>query len=371
MVRSSIYCNWFSCHFWLDVDSDRFSSDTYTHDPHRAPQAKKLREFRQIQRNCQCKWLLVSLSASGTSFSSSGSPEKFLFYMGKIVTTALPNLVPPRHIDDCSAIHFLHWEFCDLLPSNHQFFPLWARLYQHVFCKMPSIFCCLQADIAMWVLRKVRIYTVLTRTWFHLCFRDSIGNSWEELVVSRSLGAGFLRDSAGLLSPTKFSLKSWSQSRNSYKSCNRLLCTSSSPSFLFLFSVSVGLCNGLHRSSSLVLPLLSGVGFSVYLLTSITEFCDEDFDEVGENDVEEFVDKPWTTNGTYFDILQSIFLMILAELVSREQALREFRQEASPSRISPILWHILLLLLLFAPRRWPSSPSSDSLMSSRSPTQQS
>ena len=27
----------------------------------------------------------------------------------------------------------------------------------------------LQADIAIWVLRKVRIYTVLTRTWFHFC----------------------------------------------------------------------------------------------------------------------------------------------------------------------------------------------------------
>ena len=37
-----------------------------------------------------------------------GSPEKFLFCTGRTVTTGLPSLVPPRHIDDCSAIHFLH-----------------------------------------------------------------------------------------------------------------------------------------------------------------------------------------------------------------------------------------------------------------------
>ena len=46
-----------------------------------------------------------------TSLSSSGSPGKFLFYIGRVVTTELPNLVPPRRIDDCYAIHFLHWFF--------------------------------------------------------------------------------------------------------------------------------------------------------------------------------------------------------------------------------------------------------------------
>ena len=58
----------------------------------------------QIPRNCQCKWLLVSSSAPGTSLGSSGSPGMFSLYMVRIVTTALPNLVPPRHIDDCYAI---------------------------------------------------------------------------------------------------------------------------------------------------------------------------------------------------------------------------------------------------------------------------
>ena len=48
----------------------------------------------------------------------------------------------------------------------------------------------------------------------------------------------------------------------------------------------------------LVLPLLSGAGFSVYLLTSNTESCDEDDDEVGVGVVEELEDEPGTTNGT-------------------------------------------------------------------------
>ena len=35
------------------------------------------------------------------------------------------------------------------------------------------------------------------------------------------------------------------------------------------------------------IPLLSGTGFSVYLLTSNTESCDEDDEEVGDGVVEE------------------------------------------------------------------------------------
>ena len=65
-----------------------------------------------------------------------------------------------------------------------------------------------------------------------------------------------------------------------------------------MFSVSVDLCSGFHRSSSLVLPLLSVTGFSVYLLMSNRESCDEDVKKVGVDVVEELVDKPRTTNGT-------------------------------------------------------------------------
>ena len=107
---------------------------------------------------------------------------------------------------------------------------------------------------------------------------------------------------------TKFSLNSSSQSGNSSE---KPLCTSDSP-FLFLFSVSVGLCSGFHRSSPLVVPLLSGTGFSVYLLTSNTESCDEDDGEVGEGAVEEeLADKPGTTSGTELDFLKSIILPFL------------------------------------------------------------
>ena len=88
------------------------------------------------------------------------------------------------------------------------------------------------------------------------------------------------------------SLNSCSQSSNS---CERSLCTSSDSPFIF-FMVSVDSCNGFPSSSSLVLPLLFGTGFSVYLLTSNTESCGDD--EVCVGVVEELVDKPGTTNGT-------------------------------------------------------------------------
>ena len=68
---------------------------------------------------------------------------------------------------------------------------------------------------------------------------------------------------------------------------------------------------GSPRRSSLVLPLLSGTGCSVYHLTSNTESCDEDDDEVGVGVIEELVDKPVTPNGTSKPV-------ILAELPERK-----------------------------------------------------
>ena len=85
----------------------------------------------------------------------------------------------------------------------------------------------LQADVAIWVFQKVSADTMLARTGFH-CSLWPHCISWEELEVSGSLGAGFPRGSEGLLSSTKFSLNTWSQSG---RSCNRSLCTSSRPSF--------------------------------------------------------------------------------------------------------------------------------------------
>ena len=47
-------------------------------------------------------------SKTRTFASSSVLPEKFLFYMGMIVSTVLPSLVPLQRIDDGFEIHTLH-----------------------------------------------------------------------------------------------------------------------------------------------------------------------------------------------------------------------------------------------------------------------
>ena len=67
-------------------------------------------------------------------------PENFVFYMRSIVSTELPNLVPPQRIDDCYAIHFIHWELLWSAVIKSQNVPLWARLYQYVFCKRTLLF---------------------------------------------------------------------------------------------------------------------------------------------------------------------------------------------------------------------------------------
>ena len=164
----------------------------------------------------------------------------------------------------------------------------------------------LQADITIWVLRKVRVGNMLTRTRFLFCSRPH----WQFMRRTGSVSISklrFPRSSDELRSSTKFSLNSCSQSG---KSCNRSRCASSRPSFLFLFSVSVDSCSGFPRSSSLVLSLLSGTGFSLYLVTSKTESCDEDDEEVGVDVMEELVDKPVTTNGISFDIQPSIKILL-------------------------------------------------------------
>ena len=184
-----------------------------------------------------------------------------------------------------------------------QHFPLCTRLYQHVTCKKPLLFSS-SSRYRNLVLCKVRVDTK--------AYPNTVGNSREELEVSRYPRSGFHRGSEGLRSWTKFSLNSCGQSG---KSCNRSLCTSSRPSFLFFCSSTVGLRSGFPSGSSLVLPLLYGTGFSVYLLMSNTESCDVAQICVGV--VEELVDKPGTTNATKFDILQSILLPFLMRCVFR------------------------------------------------------
>ena len=67
-----------------------------------------------------------------------------------------------------------------------------------------------------------------------------------------------------------------------------------------MFSVSADPRDAFPGDSSLMISLLSAAGFSVL----ITESCHEDDEEVGVGVVEELVDKPGTTNGTQFEILQ-------------------------------------------------------------------
>ena len=97
----------------------------------------KLHKICQILKNCQCKWLLISgrlqdllqaLLRFLRSFFLHGYdcigcvskfPEKFLFYLGMIVSVVLPSFVPPQRNDDFLKITILHWELCDPPLLNH------------------------------------------------------------------------------------------------------------------------------------------------------------------------------------------------------------------------------------------------------------
>ena len=121
-----------------------------------------------------------------------------------------------------------------------------------------------QADITIWVLRKVRIFTVLTRARYHFCSRLH----WKFM---RWLGS--VLTSLLWVSP-KALLKYFHQPNSlgtpaanpaSHALCLFVLLLIFH--FYFLFSVSVDLCSGFLCSSSLTLPLISGTALSVDLLT--------------------------------------------------------------------------------------------------------
>ena len=63
--------------------------------------------------------------------------------------------------------------------------------------------------------------------------------------------------------------------------------------FVWFFSVSAGPCDEFPRTSSLVLSLLVDAGCSV----GVTVSGDEDVEEVGEDELEETVDRPGIMNG--------------------------------------------------------------------------
>ena len=64
--------------------------------------------------------------------------------------------------------------------------------------------------------------------------------------------------------------------------------------FVFGFSFSAGPRDESPRTSSLILSLLDDAGCSV----GVTASCDEDVRDVGEDELEELVDRPGTTKGT-------------------------------------------------------------------------
>ena len=150
---------------------------------------------------------------------------------------------------------------------------------------------------------------MVIRTRFHFCFRLH-WISWEELEVPLT--------SLIWVSP-KALLKYFHQPNSLWipvanQAPHAIYLFVLSRVHHFYFSVSVDSCSGSPRSSSVVLPLLSGAGFSVYLLTSNTESCDED-SEVSESVLEEeLADEPGTTTGTQLEKLQSMLLPLLGEM---------------------------------------------------------
>ena len=78
------------------------------------------------------------------------------------------------------------------------------------------------------ILRKVRLDTMLSRTWFHSCSRLDIQTQVSPWLCRTTFIDQILFE---ILKPVR-------------QVVHRSLCPSSRPSFLFLFSVSVGLCSG-------------------------------------------------------------------------------------------------------------------------------
>ena len=162
----------------------------------------------------------------------------------------------------------------------------------------------LQEALVILVLKQVSQFRCFGKWVKMLCLPDttwaqgSEGNSWEDLEVSRC---------SGTLSSTRPCLNSCSQSGTS---CNWSLCNSSLRSYLFGFSISAGPCDRFPCASTLVVSLLTVAGCSV----GVTVSCDEDVGEVGEDEVEELVDRPGMTNGTWFDVSQLNFLPFFDEM---------------------------------------------------------
>ena len=252
---------------------------------------KYLHKICQILGNKQCKWLLVSSSAPRTFVSSFcvswevlGFTWVWLYQLCcQVLYHCSVSMTVSRFISFAENFVNRKYEITNFCRSEHDCTSAFSARNP---CNFGS-----QADIAISVLREVSENDVLTDTTFA---RGSEGKSCEELEASRC---------SGTLSSTRLSLNS---SSHSGISCDEFPRASSLSSFLFWFPVSAGPCDEFPRTSPLTLSLLVDAGYSV----GVTVSCDEDV-EVGEDELEELVDRPRTTICTKFAVLQSIFLPFL------------------------------------------------------------
>ena len=173
-------------------------------------------------------------------------------------------------------------------------FPLWVRLYQHVFCKKPSLF--------------------------------SSSSRYRNLGLSKSECGHYACPNLVpllLATPLVIHEKNWKcldaqapglpvAAKNNFHRPHFLWTPAASPAshaidrsvllrvlhfylcFRFLLIHAPGFTVTPHSYFHFILLR----DFSAYLLTSKTESCDEDVEEVGVGVVEELVEKPGTTNGT-------------------------------------------------------------------------
>ena len=84
----------------------------------------------------------------------------FVLHGYDCTSTVLPSFVPPRHIDDCFAVHFLHRILWSAVVKSPKSSALGTSVPVRRLQEALVIFV---FNITIWVLRKVRIYTVRTR----------------------------------------------------------------------------------------------------------------------------------------------------------------------------------------------------------------
>ena len=209
----------------------------------------------------------------------------------------------------------------------------------------------LQAYFTIRILRKVREHTVPTWTRFHVCSRLHWRFMRDELEVSALLCIRSRRSSSEVLSSTKFSLNSCSQLGNS---CDKSLCTFSDSLFIFWFSVSVESCNGSPQALHSYFHFLLVLDFRCICWHQI------------RNPVMKMMVVRYVAINS-LAISEEMWFLTADPVVCIPMVVTEFPERKKLREASPIAWHTPWLLLFFAPRRWPSPPSSDSSMSSWSP----